>query len=190
MQGTVAKKCIQDGDWWLLNDHKLITTTQTIPGILQLGSDNTGWQLGQTQLASPGIPLVSSTATRKTGTLSVNSVLRRTEEQIHIHVCDASSQLRTYLTTIALPGHFKVLAPLPTSFLPNFPTGTIWCQASQTKGDQRVDVAGITAEYLKNANGCEKSRVGAGLITDGNDYSWACITTAQDFSAEDLFCRT
>ncbi|KAJ5907360.1 hypothetical protein N7495_000042 [Penicillium taxi] len=184
-----APGCSNNGDWWLLNSHDLISTTKRVPGIVQLGSDNTGWQLGQTLLAWTGISLSTGTATRKTGTLAVNSVKQRDEEQIHIHVCNRpNNQLRDYLSTKVRPDQFQSLKPLETSF-PEFPTKSVLCQASQTKGDNHVDVAGITADHLNKAKGCDESQVGAGLITDTNDYSWVCITTGYQ-SGGQLFCRT
>ncbi|KAK7182870.1 uncharacterized protein CC84DRAFT_519668 [Paraphaeosphaeria sporulosa] len=187
---NTALDCInKGGDWWLLNSHTLISTQKQIPGVLQLHSDNKGWELGQMLLGSTGITLPpgGNAVTRKTGTLAVNSVHARTEEQIHIHVCDnPNSPLRRYLSGID-PTTYTSLTTLPTSFA-NFPQGTVHCQASKTPGET-MNVAEITAQYLNTVTKpCDKSYVGAGVIFDSRDYTWGCLTTT-GHSGEDLFCK-
>ncbi|KAK7181193.1 hypothetical protein PSPO01_12825 [Paraphaeosphaeria sporulosa] len=176
--------CIQSGDWWLLNDHKLITTSKKVPGILQLGSDNGGWEFGQSLLGA------GTVASRQWGTLSVNSVLSRDEEQIHIHVCDnPSSALRTHLSTLNWYDFKDKPKPLlvPIAGNSRFPAGTVQCQAALNPGTH-MDVAEITSKYVNSLGGCEREKVGAGLITDKNDYSWVCLTTMDDHAAVQLFC--
>ncbi|KAK7184366.1 hypothetical protein PSPO01_09400 [Paraphaeosphaeria sporulosa] len=184
VKGTIPG-CLNNGDWWLLRGNDLITTTKHIPGILQLGSDNDGWQMGQTQLAK-GVKVAAGLATRETGALAVNSVLVRSEEQIHIHVCYLkTSKFRDYLSS-QVPSKFTQLSPLQTHFT-DYPT--VQCIASQKKGDSSMDVARITAGYLIGKT-CDKYSVGAGLIIDKNDISWVCMTTTGKGSAEGLFCGT
>ncbi|KAE8352281.1 hypothetical protein BDV28DRAFT_4998 [Aspergillus coremiiformis] len=187
LKGT-ATNCVSRGNWWLLNAHQLITTTQRVPGILQLGSDNSGWQLGQEILGSS---TVAQSLTRADGTLSLNSVLVRDQEQIHIHLCEnPKSQLRNYLSSPPVRrDNYQTLKPIPTSF-PDYPQGSVRCQASLTKGAANINVAQITSDYLNTVpKACAQDSVGVGLITDGNDYSWVCVTTGEH-SGEQLFCGT
>ncbi|KAE8375525.1 hypothetical protein BDV26DRAFT_294996 [Aspergillus bertholletiae] len=191
LKGT-ATSCRKSGNWWMLNSHTIITSSQRIPGILQVGTDNGGWQLGQTILKegttsiSPKVKL-----SRKYGTLSLNSVLVRDQEQVHIHLCEnTNSQLRKYLSSSAVKrSNYQTMKAIPTT-LPGYPSDSIHCQASQSKSDSNIDVAKITSDYLKTVtSGCDMDHVGNGLITDDDDYSWVCVTTQQS-SGEQLFCGT
>lgn len=188
LKGT-AHNCENSGKWWLENSHFLITTIDQVAGILQLGSDNGGWQFGQTLLAG-GVSQGGSTFKRDVGTLAVNSVNTRDQEQIHIHVCNnPGSKLRSYLSS-ATRGQYQTLTQIPDDITGAFPKGTVFCQASQAKGASNMDVARITTDYVNSLHtACEKDNVGAGLITDNNDYSWVCITTGSH-AAEQLFCDT
>lgn len=189
-----ASDCIRRGDWWLLNAHELISTPRVIPGIVELGTENAGWRLGQELLSGNNITVKGSVATRANGALAVNSVHQRDQDQIHIHVCDAnSSALRTYLSTKVRREDFppsKAPLPLPTDFGHNFPKGSVLCQAAANKKDDAIDVAQVANNYITSANKCDKDYVGAGLITDTNDYSWVCLTTDKTSPASVLFCKT
>ncbi|KAJ5091137.1 hypothetical protein NUU61_006007 [Penicillium alfredii] len=77
--------------WVVLNNGDLITTTQQVLGILQLGSapdPDGGFRLGQNTLGN-GFP--GQQYTKQTGTLAINGVSSRFEEQIHIHLCNNSN---------------------------------------------------------------------------------------------------
>jgi len=180
------KKCYhtQNTDpWTLLHKGTLITTPHLIRGILEVGSDNRGWQLGQDTL------LNKITSSRAYGTLAMNSVLARTKEQVHIHVCDQlKSALRGNLNNLykSSPSAYKSLTAMPFS-VGGFAPGKIHCQASQTKGNNQFPMADLVRSYLSSLGSCDdRVHVGAGLITDSNDYTWGCVTDGG--SAEDLFC--
>lgn len=161
----------------------LITTSQKLPGILQLDQapePDAGWQIGQFALRNPDTQHV--TYTRDRGALAMNSVATRTEEQIHIHVCDnPTSNLRTVLSTLQRSKYTAALAPVPS--LP------LMCQVAQFSGTN-IEVAPKIFDHLKTlaSYDCDRNRVGAGLITDIKDYSWACVTTGNT-GAEELFCH-
>lgn len=171
--------------WVLLSNtalRGLITTSQKLPGILQLDQapePDKGWQLGQETLKHPD---KSVKYTRARGALAMNSVATRTEEQIHIHVCDnPTSNLRRDLSKL-LRSDYANLAPVPGY--------SMWCQVAPFSGTN-INVAARIFDYLATiphlAASCDKYKIGAGLITDTKDYSWACVTTG-DVSAEELFC--
>lgn len=176
--------------WVLLEKHDLITTTQKLPGILELHlapEPNRGWQLGQDTLNNPptGAPY-----TRTTGALAMNSLATRTEEQIHIHVCNnQNSKLRTLLSKQTRTDYATLT---PVTLDATFPAGSsMWCQVAKS-ANTNIDVAASIFAYLGKipdyAASCEKFDVGAGLINDSHGYSWACVTTGTR-GAEDLFCR-
>ncbi|KAK9371920.1 uncharacterized protein V1513DRAFT_453960 [Lipomyces chichibuensis] len=87
--------------WMLLNAGDLITSTQLLPGILQLNNapdSDGGWRLGQ-QVFQQGHP--GQTYNRERGSLAMNSVATRSEEQVHIHVCDnPASKIRDKLSSL------------------------------------------------------------------------------------------
>lgn len=175
--------------WMLLNSRTLITTTKRVPGILQLDQvkdSDGGFRLGQQVLQQ------KKKFTRRTGALALNSVATRKEEQIHIHVCDIqTSKLRNFLTTLKRTKYNKLSSvTLPTKF----PLGSAMsCRVSSAPG-AIIDVARDVNNYLQSTVAkapqyCDQYYVGAGVITDKHDYSWACVTTGTK-AAEELFCHT
>lgn len=184
----IGHGCQNNGKWWLLNSHFIITSQDKIAGILQLGFDNGGWAFGQSLLKG-GVSQNGKNIQRDTGTLSVNSVTVRDQDQIHIHVCyNQNSGLRNYLTSLN-KGDYVNLKRISMAFT-GFPSDTILCQASQSQGASDINVASITANYVNGRTQCYKDDIGAGLITDKNDYSWVCLTTTRSASAEQLLCST
>ncbi|KAB8200765.1 hypothetical protein BDV34DRAFT_204071 [Aspergillus parasiticus] len=179
-------RCLRDGDcfhdsstgsWTLLHSKTLITTPHLLPGILDLGPDNNGWRLGQITL------LTGQFSSWDDGTLAMNSVTSRTEEQIHIHVCDRpTSVLRKYLEQKDAV-HYSSLTPMDFDQL-GFQKDSVHCQAAKTKD---FDMAKLVSDYLNTLGaGCAKYHAGAGLITDKYGNTWGCVTTQG--SAEFLFC--
>ncbi|PKY05260.1 hypothetical protein P168DRAFT_304293 [Aspergillus campestris IBT 28561] len=167
---TRSQNCFHDAStdpWTLLHDHKLITTSHHTPGILDLHGDNRGWELGQIVFAT------GTVSSRADGALAMNSVHSRSEEQVHIHVCDRPvSVFRTYLNGIASPAAYtQGLTPMDFDQL-GFQKHSVLCRAQKTG--------------LSSAAPCAWYYVGAGLITDQKGYTWGCVTTTG--SAEFLFC--
>ncbi|KFY97973.1 hypothetical protein V498_01756, partial [Pseudogymnoascus sp. VKM F-4517 (FW-2822)] len=176
--------------WMLLNSRTLITTTKQVPGILELDQvkdSDGGFRLGQ-QVFQQNIKF-----DRATGALALNSVATRNEEQIHIHVCGIqTSKIRNVLSNLK-PTDYTTLKPVTLS-PPDFKPGSAMsCRISSTPG-ATIDVARDVNNYLQSTvakapQSCDQYYVGAGVITDINDHSWACVTTGTR-SAEDLFCHT
>lgn len=173
----------QSPSWVVLGGGDLITTTDLIPGILQLSSAadvDGGFRLGQDTLNNRGI--------RGTGTLAINSVSTRSEEQIHIHVCDhPGSAVRGILDELRRDD-YKTTSSVDLSALPE-PSAAMSCRASPNRGED-INMGRDIVDWLTQYAGtttCAQYDVGAGVIVDSNDHSWACITTGHRAS-ERLFC--
>ncbi|KAF9251998.1 hypothetical protein CBS147332_37 [Penicillium roqueforti] len=173
----------QSASWVVLSSGDLITTTDLIPGILQLSSAadvDGGFRLGQDTLNTRGI--------RDTGTLAINSVATRSEEQIHIQVCDhPGSAVRRILDNLPRE-NYNTTSSVDLSALSQ-PSAAMSCRVSSNAG-QDINLGGDIVDWLNQYAGnttCAQYNVGAGVVTDSNDYSWSCITTG-DRAAEDLFC--
>ncbi|KAJ6103950.1 hypothetical protein N7486_004172 [Penicillium sp. IBT 16267x] len=163
---------------WVVNAaHNLITTTQRTPGILELGTIpkyQQGFDFAQTTVKNM-FP--------KTGTLAVNSVTSRTEEQIHIHLCDnTNTNLRDALSKLNTASYSK-LSPVTGAGV------AMQCRVANNKGDN-IDQAGDVTTYLAKlaATDCGRYHVGSGYMVDNNGYSWSCVTIGG--SAEYIFCKT
>lgn len=139
-----------------------------------------GFRLGQDTLSSQGI--------RDTGTLAMNSMSTRSEDQIHIHVCDwPGSPLRDVIDGLDV-NKYRTSQPVDLSGL-HKSNSKMNCRVSPNTGVD-VNVARDVLDWLKQYQGssdCAQYNVGAGVITDSNDYSWACIVTGSR-AAENLFC--
>jgi hypothetical protein len=173
----------QPPSWVLLRTGDLITTTQLIPGILQLDTApdfDGGFRLGQDVLNSQGI--------RSTGTLAMNSVSTRSEEQIHIHVCDyPGSPLRGIIDGLDV-NKYKSSQPVPLAAL-HKSDAAMNCRVSPKSGVD-VNTGRDVIDWLNQYKGqkdCAQYNVGAGVITDSNDNSWACVVIGAR-AAENLFC--
>ncbi|KAK9327448.1 hypothetical protein V1520DRAFT_283414 [Lipomyces starkeyi] len=179
--------------WMLLNAGDLITTTQLLPGILQLNNapdPDGGWRLGQRVLQQGHS---GQTYNRVRGSLAMNSVATRSEEQVHIHVCDNPvSKIRDKLSSL-WRGNYGTLQPVPLTTAEGFRPGSeMSCRVSPNSGaviDMARDISGYIGSLVAPPASCAAYYVGAGVITDANDYTWACVTTGTR-SAEELFCHT
>lgn len=172
--------------WVVLTNGDLITSTLLIPGILQLATaadPDGGFRLGQNTLRNGH---AGQQYSRATGTLAMNSVITRSEEQIHIHLCNhPNSGVRGILNGLTRD-NYRILKSVDISSLGKSNAG-MWCRVSPNKGED-VNVARDVLDFLgRVANTCAQDLVGAGVVTDVNDYSWSCVTTNQR-AAETLFC--
>jgi hypothetical protein len=139
----------------------LITTTQFLPGILQMKpSDDEAWIFAQSQYKPT------------TQALAMNPVLVRTMEQVHIHVCDRNKAMGTLLAkeTIRSSSDLVQLAN----------DKEMYCLGV----DHSVTVkgfAGILHGFLSQLpkTVC-RDMVGAGIIRDDKSRMWACATTNRD----------
>ncbi|KAM5356661.1 hypothetical protein ACJ41O_003307 [Fusarium nematophilum] len=146
------------------DDDDLIIPTKIIPGILEMAEQknwelgNDGWQYAQ-QVYDP-----------KTEALALNSWRARTHEQIHIHVCDVNMTTRAILDKEEHPkgGRLTQLKGDPE----------MWCIVREQKGTVNT-FASTISEFLKTKHQgvCDKL-VGAGIMRDTLENTWACATTS------------
>ncbi|KAJ5382973.1 hypothetical protein N7517_000884 [Penicillium concentricum] len=173
--------------WMVTSRGDLITTTQLLPGILQLHTApdaDGGFQLGQKTLRS-GHP--EQEYNRANGTLAINSALTRSEEQIHIHLCQNPASSTRDLLSGLNRSDYKVLKWV--QFPPGFKSGSaMYCRVSPSPGGE-VDVATDILRVLQTTMACDIYNVGGGVVTDRHDYSWSCVTSGSR-SAEEIFCHT
>jgi hypothetical protein len=160
----------------LLEKQRLITTNLPLYGIEDLHyadpyADD-GWLFGQKHY------------NRSTQALAMNSKASRTQEQIHIHVCDIKNQpcnqsgrTRDILSCLDR-GHYKNMESVP--LMP----GDTKCKVANNTGSP-IDIAeDIKREMQKDCN----VYIGAGIITDRKDYTWACVTDSPQ-AAEWIYCN-
>lgn len=118
----------------------------------------------------------------------MNSVSTRSEEQIHIHICDKSNiPLRGVIDNLD-PAKYKTTTAVDLSSYPR-PNAAMSCRVSPNK-DEDINVGRDITTWLSQFAGktdCAQYDVGAGVITDKNGFSWACITTGPR-AAESMFC--
>jgi hypothetical protein len=169
----------------------IITITDLIPGILSVDTADDpdgGFRLGQDTLRNK---FLGQKYDRQTGTLAMNSVVTRSEEQIHIHMCFSQfSGVRKILDRLTLSDYLNLAwVDLATLKKPDAPY--MYCRASTNKGGD-INMAREISGYLHyltatlGPNNCAKYTVGAGVITDSNDYSWAYVTIGRR-AAETIF---
>lgn len=168
----------------LLEDQRLITSTLPVSGIENLRDAgihaDDGWRFAQKNY------------NRSAQALVMNSMAARTEEQIHIHVCDIKDQpcnqsgrTREILSCLSRDtssrDDFKKLKAVP--LMP----GDTKCKVSPTKGSQgSLDIAEDIETEIRKKD-C-KLYTGAAIITDKNDFTWACVTDSP-VAAEYIYCN-
>lgn len=148
--------------WALLEtppqDDNLITTTEFLPGILQMGSTHDeAWIFSQANY-NP-----SSKA------LAINPVTVRTMEQVHVHVCNRNTTTGGMLAkeTIKSSSNLVQLAG-------NKELYCRWVAHGATVKGFSGDIANFLANLPK---GVCRDMVGAAIIQDNNGRVWACATT-------------
>ncbi|KAL6878570.1 hypothetical protein J3F83DRAFT_723051 [Trichoderma novae-zelandiae] len=153
--------------WFLTpKDEKLVTTTDVLPGILEMAKDpakyEEAWTFAQKHY-DPGSEV-----------LALNSVRSRTHEQFHIHVCKRPDVSKD-------PKVLKILETAPHNTGPTLKrvgNNDIWCRTvASGNGPVRNFVAAIQA-FLKTKTLCE-GLVGAAIIRDSHQNLWACVTGDQ-----------
>lgn len=136
----------------------LITTNELSTGILDMEKTqikfNKGWIFAQTEYN----PVTQA--------LALNSYRVRTQEQIHIHLCNRSTTFPGALS-LETPNFSNTLRPLvqdpSTSCVTVPPTGMLRTFANNI------------ADFLRKSS-C-KELVGAGIIQDTKGNTWGCVTT-------------
>ncbi|KAJ6120328.1 hypothetical protein N7523_004608 [Penicillium sp. IBT 18751x] len=172
-------KCLQDGAavcpqrpstsagayWVLMSSGSLMTTTQLIPGIRELSIEDP-WEWGQQLYA------------RGSQALAINSARTRSQEQIHMHICPINQATQTYLDNLDHT-NYQSLTKIP---------GKPWyCRANQNKGQPISGVTADTQSRLASGQVCV-DYVGAAVIVDSRDRTWACVTYDED-TTEYVFCH-
>lgn len=136
----------------------LITTNELSTGILEMEKQplkfNDGWVFAQTEYKPA------------TQALALNSYRVRTQEQIHIHLCNRSTTFPGILDS-ETPNYSNTLLPLSqdpsTSCVTVPPNGLL------------KNFATNIAAFLRKST-C-KELVGAGIIQDTSGQTWGCVTT-------------
>lgn len=154
---------------WIRLNIELLSTTQRVPGILDLNSEEP-WDWGQTLYDRP------------TQALVLNSVKSRQQEQIHFHICDGKLQPGDPKFVLGALNYAQYQAPAPVPGYPNW-----LCRVQSTAG---ALIQGVTADIKKQtANGGDCSNlVGAAVLTDSHDRTWSCLTIGFQ-SAQGAFCK-
>lgn len=146
-------------------EHDLITTTEIIPGILDMTNAPSqfyedAWIFAQNQWDG------GSQA------LAMNPWRVRTEEQVHIHMCKLNPNIRATLTAETAKSE-KHLVKLEKE-------STLWCYAAR-KNDKITNFVSVLSEFIeqesKKKGGVCRELVGAGMMQDDNGRTWACATT-------------
>ncbi len=170
---------------WMVNSaHDLMVPTYQIPGILQLykiPNYVSGFNFGQHTVW---------TMYKKDGTLSVNSVVGRTAEQLHVHLCkNPNSKVRGILDGLN-HAQYKSLAPID---LKKVHSGwAMECRVASASG-ANIDQGGDIINHLQQLDksqghdNCAQYHVGSGYMVDTKGFAWSCVTTTG--SAEELFCH-
>ncbi|KAL7810566.1 hypothetical protein V8C44DRAFT_358784 [Trichoderma aethiopicum] len=153
--------------WFLTpKGEKLVTTTDILPGILEMAKDpakyGEAWNFAQ-RYYDPG-----------SEALALNSVRARTHEQFHIHVCKKPDVKKDA----------KVLKILDTAKHNTGPTleqignNDLWCRTvTKNNGPVRNFAQAIQA-FLATGQLCE-GLAGAAIIRDSHENLWACVTGDQ-----------
>ncbi|ODA83072.1 hypothetical protein RJ55_01581 [Drechmeria coniospora] len=134
----------------------LITTTERLPGILEMGHGHDhGWIYAQEKYNS------------KTESLWLNSVRARDMEQVHVHMCKRNEN------TAKILSHENIVS---SSHLVQLKNDTeLYCLGV----DHNVTITGFSgalSSFLAKPPVC-KELIGAGILHDHKNRTWACAST-------------
>ncbi|KAH6604784.1 hypothetical protein Trco_006491 [Trichoderma cornu-damae] len=154
--------------WVLLpKGEHLITTTDLLPGILEMANDASRYEEGWDFAQKNHDP--SSQA------LALNSVRSRTHEQFHIHICPkpTSKDPRAY-------GILSKAALNPTNKLKAIAGyNDLFCMSVEKGKGPIKGFATAIHDFLGEKKVCD-GLAGAGIIRDAGDNTWACVTSNKD----------
>lgn len=154
--------------WVLLETDNLVTTTEKLPGILEMkDSHDQGWIFAQEHRPNPA-----------TEAVWLNSVYARDMEQVHIHRCTRNLQTATLLSQETIRSD-KHLVQLKND-------NELYCLGVSSS----VTIKGFSAalvEFLKSPPVC-KDLVGAGILYDTAGRTWACASTTHQ-GPKGKFCK-
>jgi len=155
----------------LVNDpteHDLISSTSIIPGILDMTAKPSpyferAWVYAQERWDP------SSQA------LAMNPWLVRTMEQVHIHLCPLKPNLRDALTKEVFKSDKHLVKLDNTKF------NSLWCIGAK-KGKVIENFVALLSEMIaqekaKGKAGICPEMIGAGMMMDNDQRTWACATT-------------
>lgn len=148
--------------WALLetapHDDNLITTTEFLPGILQMGpTHDEAWIFSQANYKP------ASQA------LAINPVKVRTMEQIHVHVCNRNTTTGKMLAKETMKSSSNLV-----QLAGNKEMYCRWVNHGATVKGLSADIANFLANLPP---GVCRDMVGAAIIQDNNGRVWACATT-------------
>jgi hypothetical protein len=175
--GSIAAKSAAPA-WVVFDKQDKMTVTKKVPGILQV-QHNTLYQDGF-DFAQKSVYKLHAAD----GTLALNPAAHRSEEQIHIHLCNnKNSRVRSVLDGLH-PSNYNKLAKVDLSGVNK--AYAMMCRAASTKP---IDMAKDIVDYLGQVDksACARYQVGAGYMLS-KGVAWSCVTIAG--SAEDIFCRS
>ena len=184
LKTSQCKKGNTHPHFWLQVNSQLASTNLLIPNILHLQNSHavlaaSAWDFGQTA-SDP-----SNQA------LAINSAHSITQNQIHMHICNANTDMQKSLADL-YKGHSQNTPSFYNTLkdIPNPPSGErMFCRASQNKL-QPISGDSISKDInsvLMKSDICEYY-VGAAVIRDDNDYSWVCVTADHLSTEVKRFC--
>lgn len=150
------------GPIWVLTPkgEPLVTTTDLLPGILEMAKDPSryeeGWDFAQEHY-NP-----------REQALALNSVRSRTHEQFHIHICKKPGKTDRALAILETAKHN------PTKHLIEVGKDLYCMTVEKGNGPVKGFVAAIQ-EFLKKGTVCD-GLAGAGIIRDSHENLWACVS--------------
>ncbi|KAM6482040.1 hypothetical protein HDV62DRAFT_361900 [Trichoderma sp. SZMC 28011] len=171
------------------NGERLVTTTDLLPGILEMANNPSRYEVGW--------KFAQGNYDRKTQALALNSVRSRTHEQVHIHVCEKPD------VTSKEPRILEILDNIPKkdhNYSKHFKQvanhDDLYCrtiEAGYPGGDVFYDVLEGIKEVLDNKALNVDGKIchdfaGAGIIRDSHYNMWACVT-GNSKGPLDLFCK-
>ncbi|KAK4076377.1 hypothetical protein Trihar35433_2937 [Trichoderma harzianum] len=163
------------------SDEKLVTTTDLLPGILEMANNPSRYEVGW--------KFAQGNYDRSTHALALNSVRSRTHEQIHIHVCekpDVNSKeprIMEILDKIPKKDHNYSKHLTKVAGYDDLYCRTI--EAGHPAGDVFYDFLQGIKEVLDDKTLNNKYKIchdyaGAGIIRDSYHNMWACVTGNHD----------
>ncbi|KAJ5768909.1 hypothetical protein N7520_003468 [Penicillium odoratum] len=180
LQNHNCPQSSSSGSFWVRIGSYLMTTNVAIDNIVSLQKSHAslapfGWDFGQMQYDAG------------TQGLAINPIHTISQDQIHMHICHKNPAMSKFLATTgstAVGGYsyYSSLVPisLPGTFQRDNQPTTIFCQASQTPntpisgGEVSAAINMVLGMSVCNYN------VAAAVISDDNDYTWACVTADRD----------
>lgn len=152
--------------WTLLEppdpqDDKLVTTTELLPGIVEMSRQNPG-------MHDEGWYFAQQNYNFKDEALALNSYRARDHQQVHIHVCDKNAAT------------YKLLSNSPAKSSGHLVkvdgANDLFCITSTTGSTLNSFATSLGVFFNENPNSCW-GKIGAGIMKDNRGWTWGCATT-------------